>query len=178
MELPVIQGGLEIGVIDLKNQSISVSPNYIKYTCSQSGNCCTRFHIPVTEFDIERIQEHGYDLFQIIEDNSPYLRFPKSNYGSVEKNFNIKRKPFTNECTFLDNGICSIHEFKPYGCRIFPFQFHFLDNELVKVTIHESNYCPSVKPSEINNSSNEFYLQFLLQTLLNEIKYREEYYKK
>ena len=117
---------MEIGKINVDTGEVFVGEEaLVEWSCCMSGDCCQRFHIPVTDFDIKRIEEHEYALDQIISDQSPFVRMPKNRFGSVEKNYHIKRKPFDNSCTFLTpEGQCGIHAFRPFGCRIFPFQFH------------------------------------------------------
>lgn len=179
IDLPVIQPTFEIGSIDMDKGEIRVHPeNHVQYSCSLSGDCCTRFHIPVTDFDIERIEKHGYELDQIVDQASPFIKLPKTENGSIEKNYRIKRQPYSGACTFLEQGKCSIHEFKPFGCRIFPFQLKFEGNNIVRVQIHESNYCPSVIASNPENSQNKEFLFYLKQQLEQEMENRERYFKK
>ena len=171
----MVQAGLEIGRINLETWEINLLADiHVQYSCSLSGDCCRRFYIPVTEYDIARIEDRGYEIYQISNDNA-YLKVPKTEFGSLEKNYPIKRKPFNNECTFLEDGVCSIHEFKPFGCRIFPFQFRFNPDKTVSVVIHSSNFCPSVKSVQPNESQNLEFLEYLRDTLKEELEYREWY---
>lgn len=174
--LPIIKPGMEIGKVYLDTNEISINTHaLIKYTCSVSGDCCRRFTIPITDFDIKKIEDQGFELDQIVENLSPSLVMPKTEFGSIEKNYRIKRKPFLKECTFLKDGVCSIHEFKPFGCRIFPFQLYILDENTVSVRIHESNFCPSVHSSDNNSQENGKYLKFIKTTIQDELTYRKKY---
>lgn len=180
IELPVIEGGTEIGKINIATGEVTVTQAYlVEWSCCMNGACCTRLNIPVTDFDIERIENHGYELDQIISEQSPFIRMPKNVFGSVEKNYPIKRKPYDNTCTFLKNdGLCGIHEFRPFACRIFPFQYRFEDNDIVRVTIHESNYCHQVKPGSMGKNQNEEFLIYLRDELLLELERRKQYFAK
>ena len=69
-------------------------------------------------------------------------------------------------CTFLENNLCSIHEFKPFTCRIFPFQLIGKEPGVFDISIHNSNICKSilnVKKEESNNAQ-------ILTDILNEVK--------
>jgi len=180
IELPVIEGGMEIGKFNIDTGEIYPSETVlVDWNCCMDGDCCQRFHIPVTDFDIQRIETHGYELDQIISDEPSFVRMPKNRFGSLEKNYPIKRKPFTNGCTFLTpEGLCGIHEFRPFGCRIFPFQYRFEDESMVRVTVHESNYCHNLEGVNQEDAKNREFLEYLLDQLRLELNRREEYFSK
>ena len=53
IELPVIDGGKEIGRINVDTGEIFPNADMaINWSCCLDGFCCKRFHIPVTDFDI------------------------------------------------------------------------------------------------------------------------------
>ena len=96
----------------------------------------------------------------------------------MEKNYHIKRKPFDNSCTFLqEDELCSIHEFRPFGCRIYPFQFIFEDEGFVRVVIHET-VCHQINSVENKVSQNSEFLVYLLGELKDELNRREKYFEK
>ncbi|MHA2501902.1 MAG: YkgJ family cysteine cluster protein [Candidatus Kariarchaeaceae archaeon] len=178
IELPVIEGGTEIGRIDLKSGEVTVAPNLVSWSCCMDGDCCRRFQIPVTDFDILRIEEQGYELDQIVSEESPFIRMPKNQFGSVEKNYPIKRKPFDNSCTFLaDDGKCGIHPFRPFSCRIYPFQYRFDEDDIVRITIHET-VCHKLQKEEDGGSQNREFLEYLRDELVAELDIRDTYFEK
>ena len=122
IDLPTIPPKIIIGSINLNKNEISLSNEYIHFRCQLSSDCCGNndFFVPISDMDIERIENNGYAIDQIIETQSPELRFARD--GTAEKHYWMKRKPYTGKCTFLENNLCSIHEFKPFTFRIFPFQ--------------------------------------------------------
>jgi len=178
IELPTIRPKLEIGTINPVTGEITVSENYVSYSCSFSTDCCgnNTFFVPVTDMDIERIENHGYEIDQIVKDLSPELRFAQDN--TAEKNYWIKRKPFTGKCTFLEGNKCSIHEFKPFACRIFPFQLIGNDDESYTVAIHQSNLCKSVRAVPKEEAENYELLQGLLEEVQLEDERRLAYFAK
>ena len=175
--LPTLQSGLLVGILDVDHKSIEIITN-VKYTCKVSGDCCTNLIVPVTDFDVHRIEQHDIEFDQIVSDDVPVLITPKTKNGSLEKNYTIKRKPFTAECTFMEEGKCTIHAFKPFSCRIFPFQLKYISESKVEVLIHGSGYCPSVTASEVEDSQSEELLKDLLIVINQELDRREQYNRK
>ena len=145
VELPVIEAGMVVGRVNLKSKEVSVEGSTpIKFACASTTECCSNLKIPVTDFDIKRIEDQGYGIDQIVESLSPQLLLPKTEFGNIEKNYWIKRNPFTNTCTFLEDNLCKIHEFKPFACSVFPFSLKYESKEIVTVKIHPSNLCKTI----------------------------------
>ena len=156
----ILTPGLEIGRINLAADKIE-SGNLINFSCESRVECCSSLKIPVNSKDIERIEDQGYEIDQIIESMSPVFFPSKTQSGRTEKTYILKRKPFTGECTFLENDKCKIHEYKPFACRLYPFELKIDSEENITVTIHANKLCRSIKHAE-NNKNN--------LKLLNEIK--------
>lgn len=179
VDLPVIEAGLIVGKIDLKAKKINLEGSTpVNFNCASTADCCSNLKIPVTDFDIQRIEAHDYAMYQIVQDQSPQLRLPTTKFGNIEKNYWIKSNPYTGTCTFLEGKLCKIHEFKPFGCRIFPFSLEFVDVDHVIVKIHPSNLCKTVSVSVSKDSDNESHLEDLLVTILAEEAFRDQYFEK
>ena len=178
IDLPTISSNTIIGSINLNNNKISVTQEYISYTCQSSSDCCGNndFFVPVSDMDIERIETHNYAIDQIIETQSPELRFARD--GTAEKHYWMKRKPYTGKCTFLENNLCSIHEFKPFTCRIFPFQLIGKEPGIFDISIHNSNICKSIQNVDEKSSNNKEILLNILQEVISENKRRKIYFNK
>ncbi|WP_290900196.1 YkgJ family cysteine cluster protein, partial [Ferroglobus sp.] len=73
----------------------------LKINCHK---CCEETEMQLSKHDIRRIEKLGYkvDEFSEIKDGVRVL-----------KNVNGK-------CFFLRNGKCSIYEFRPFGCKLYP----------------------------------------------------------
>ncbi|MEK7434565.1 MAG: YkgJ family cysteine cluster protein [Cyanobacteriota bacterium] len=105
----------------------SKKENVLDFACQSCGSCCKYFNINITHIDLERIIENRPDL--TTKDFVSYVQAnPKepedesfiSTYGKRE--LALKKKKGKNECVFLDDrNMCSIHEFKPIVCRVWPF---------------------------------------------------------
>ncbi|KYC51877.1 MAG: Flagellin N-methylase [Candidatus Methanofastidiosum methylothiophilum] len=76
------------------------------YKCKQCGECCKVRGVPLTLFDIERIEKIADKDFAV--------------YDISRKIFAIEKRIWDNGCVFLDDVNCSIHKDKPLICRLFP----------------------------------------------------------
>ncbi len=67
--------------------------------------CCVLYEVPLLEADIERLREAGREPAEFVEyeDDRAYLRREKKG------------------CVFLEEGICTVHPFRPTACRTYPF---------------------------------------------------------
>jgi len=179
VDLPVVEAGMIIGEINTNTKKINLEGSTpITFSCASTAECCSNLKIPVTDFDIKRIEDEGYAIDQIVESLSPQLRLPKDNFGSIEKNYWMKSNPFTAACTFLEDNRCKIHEFKPFGCSVFPFSLKYLDSESVVVKIHPSNLCKTVTTTTPEESDNEAQLNGLLSIIIQEEAFRDQYFDK
>lgn len=173
IELPIIAKGLEIGKVNLRTDEISIQDaNLIKFSCDSRTECCSKLKIPVTTFDIQRIQDNGYEIDQIITSLSPIILPAKTFNSKSEKVYTLKRKPFDGTCTFLENNLCSIHEFKPFTCQIYPFSLQIVDSEEIKILIHSEEICKSIQSSDYQNSNNIVLLKSILSNIKTELTAR------
>lgn len=161
LNLIILTPGLEIGSINLTANRVEAS-NFISFRCESRVECCTSLKIPVNSRDIEKIEDQGYELDQIIESMSPVFFPSKTQSGRTEKTYILKRKPFTGECTFLDANKCKIHEFKPFACRLYPFELTINSEESITVSTHAHKLCKS-----IINADNDLFNRKLLNDIKN-----------
>jgi len=82
------------------------------YECKMCGKCCHCRTVPLSKGDMERVGRFNEDV-DFMEYNvglrSPVLARREWDYG----------------CVFLDDKRCSIHQFKPLICRLFPYAIYF-----------------------------------------------------
>lgn len=101
-------------------------PKGIRFSCSECGNCCFQWPVPITEDDFKNISEHARKLnldvrtlFKVLE--------TKENKLQVFSHSLEKRRD--GKCEFLtDENRCNLHnefgiEAKPSMCRLFPYTF-------------------------------------------------------
>ncbi len=153
---------LPIGSIDMNTKNIHVL-NGVDFTCQSTGRCCKQFTIPVTEEEVGRIEDNGYDTFQFIADNSVSI-IPTNDGRGMQKVYFLKKKPFTNECVFLEENLCSIHKFKPLACRLYPFHYE-VDNNEFRVSIHPMNKCDNVRTTIDSELSSRLIILEVFETV-------------
>lgn len=101
--------------------------NVLDFACQSCANCCRNFNVNITHLDIKRVIENRPDL-----NPSDFVYFTQSDpkddesesfistYG--KRDISLKKKPNSQDCVFLnDKNMCSIHDFKPIVCRVWPF---------------------------------------------------------
>lgn len=79
----------------------------IAIDCSDcGGRCCLDQRVILSKSDIDRIASRGYKLEDFAEFRDGFWRL----------------KNYMGPCVFLDRrtGKCTIHEFKPTVCRLYP----------------------------------------------------------
>lgn len=95
----------------------------VKLRCLEVGcsKCCYETEMPLSEKDVRRIEKLGYnrDEFSVVVDGVRVLR-------------NVDGK-----CFFLRDGLCTIYEHRPLGCRFYPVIY---DVERRKAVVHD--FCP------------------------------------
>lgn len=82
--------------------------------------CCLDTRMTLTEADVARLEAAGNrDFFFVNDDHDLQLR-------------NVD-----GHCIFLDNGLCSVHDDRPEGCRLYPL---ILDLSVDRVVL--DTVCP------------------------------------
>ena len=129
-----------------------------RFTCARCGRCCRRTTVPVTAGEAEAYRKagaarwfrEGHEGDQTNDDTAGPARDPFEPVPGHAPLLRI-RKRADGACGFLSpEGLCRIHEAiggdrKPLACRLFPFRFHFTDNDEVVTT---SFACPTVIANE------------------------------
>jgi Fe-S-cluster containining protein len=72
-----------------------------KPVCVTSGRCC-------------RFREYGHNLFVTTMELAAFVRdLEPSRAGPM------RRGPFEHSCPFQQGKLCSVHQIRPFGCRVF-----------------------------------------------------------
>lgn len=146
--------------------------NELDFACQSCGNCCKNFNINLTHLDIERILLNRPDLntdyfvgFSASDkdDNESFI----STYG--KRQIILKKKKNLNECVFLQNNICSIHEFKPRVCKVWPFSLE-PGNKISWIKEHRSFIKKSCKHTSIPGANDPDEILTLLKQHYKERK--------
>ena len=112
----------------------------VRFEC-QTGctRCCDQQgFVYLTEDDITRLAAH--------------LKMPASDFEAkfVFRTRNLRRLkvPRHAQCSFLQDGKCSVHEVKPMQCRAFPYWPELLNARGWKAT---AKWCPGIGKGKLIN---------------------------
>ena len=92
---------------------------------SCDARCCKNKLITVTIFDVLRIMEHGRKFEEFVSLEYPKIinmdeRFLlRCKEKKVEMDYILALKSYP--CVFLENNRCSIYEYAPTVCKVYPF---------------------------------------------------------
>jgi len=129
---------------------------HISFVCTSCAACCKLNNIPITESDFERMLENGIEIGQAVEELSPVLIASKDLNKGLIKAYILRKKPFVNECAFLDElNLCKVHEFKPSACQLYPFSIRKDDEGYVAI-IHPNCVCDYIKldvPEDVSQTA-------------------------
>ncbi|MHA1953906.1 MAG: YkgJ family cysteine cluster protein [Candidatus Heimdallarchaeaceae archaeon] len=127
---------------------------HVHFECTCCTDCCKLNSIPATEEDILNMNRNGIEVDQAIESLSPILIPSKNIENGFIKAYILRKKPFVNECAFLDEkGMCKVHEFKPFACQLYPFSIR-RRNGGYKVIIHPNCICNFIETDVGEDKSN------------------------
>jgi Fe-S-cluster containining protein len=106
--------------------SESVPPEQqVNFTCNSCGNCCKDLIVNLKFNDIAKIIEKRSnlqinDFVEFIDEDEDYPYGIKGNLFGKQVPV-LKKK--NGSCVFLsDRNLCTINDFKPLTCKIFPFK--------------------------------------------------------
>ena len=127
---------------------------YLKFRCTDCGNCCSDTIVPITAEDVKRLMT-GEKLpwNKILEfyksdefdDGGEGLRFAELDEGRKVMGL-IKKWDAENgrdACKFFKNNRCSVYESRPVTCRVWPFTIRFDDEgRISSMAINGTVACP------------------------------------
>jgi Fe-S-cluster containining protein len=150
--------------------------NELDFSCQSCGNCCKHFNINLTHLDIERILENRSDLNT--DDFVGFAPSDKDDHESFISTYGkrqivLKKKKGKNECVFLENNMCSIHDFKPRVCKVWPFSLEE-NNEIKWIKEHRGFIKKQCKHISVPGENNP---DELLQLLKQHYKERNLFTK-
>lgn len=112
----------------------------IKWRCTLCGECCKKYVPLIIPEDVQRIREKlnlplsSFVTFYRPSDFEEPLdesdeRLFQTRHGKLALGLSRVDQPDGQvTCAFLKNNVCSIHPFKPYICRQYPFEPQDHDN--------------------------------------------------
>ena len=116
----------------------------IKFNCRRCGRCCdTNGRIYLYFDDINRLSSNmSLDVDIFIK---KYCEFRREIFVFRDQTINFEilslaKKHNNNQCVFLNEGLCLVHDFKPLQCKLAPFIEPIITNK--EVWEDFKNKCP------------------------------------
>ena len=101
---------------------VKTLPVVQNWDCQATGTCCQEYRVTLSEDEVKRITEQGWDATRDLGGREPFL--PVGPFWHRQQQLNHRED---GSCVFLSpEGRCRIHErfgyeAKPLPCRLFPF---------------------------------------------------------
>ena len=121
---------------------------YLKFRCTQCGNCCKDPLLPLTDADITRILRHtgerAQDLVRWVDRNGIDMDDEPEAFVLLRQGKRVMvLKHEGGGCRYLgSDDRCTIYGVRPLGCRIFPFNPSFTDTrKLRRLKLIEATEC-------------------------------------
>ena len=125
----------ELALITLNSEfkevfDVSIKQKHFRFKCKRCAALCCKLGGPaLTKKDVKRIKDVGYRREDFLEPVSGE-RCSAFLYGNTKNRED-------GSCTFLKFDAqqkcytCSIYDFRPFLCRLYPFSFEMVDSNLV-----------------------------------------------
>jgi Fe-S-cluster containining protein len=103
----------------------------LKFRCTECGECCRRFRVPLTGADVARLcAATGQPAEAFVEWLPPEAVDMTGEPGSFVRVAEGRRlltlaHVAGRGCQFLDENRCTVHAHRPTTCRVYPFDVTF-----------------------------------------------------
>ena len=114
---------------------MATGEKFLKFRCTQCGNCCKDPLLPLTDTDIKRITRHTgeptRDLVRWVDRDGIDMDDEPEAFVILRQGKRVMvLKHEGGGCRYLgSDDRCTIYSHRPLGCRIFPFDPTFRDSE-------------------------------------------------
>ena len=112
---------------------MATGEKYLKFRCTQCGNCCKDPLLPLTDSDIKRIVRHtgeaSGELVRWVDRNGIDMDDEPEAFVMLRQGRRVMvLRHEGGGCRHLgSDNRCTIYNHRPLGCRIFPFDPSFHD---------------------------------------------------
>ena len=96
------------------HERLSLVKRGTTFSCLRCGRCC-KLEVVVSESELKTIEEKYPEKVKEVERIRKYKQISHELYSllfSTEKH---------SECIFLKNNLCTIHNYKPVLCKLYPY---------------------------------------------------------
>ena len=157
--------------LDLESREIrdlSLLEKHFRFKCTRCAIFCCRLGGPeLTKRDVERIKETGYREELFLEPTNSESESLSIMWGTLKNRED-------GSCVFLKSDSehkryeCSIYDFRPVLCRLYPFNFDRVNSNTVVLKFIPC--CKGLNNSEGETINKMFIANHLLTSLLEAIK--------
>jgi len=133
---------------------------YLKFRCTDCGNCCTDTIVPVSDADVARLaQGTGLAAEDFVnfykrsdfDDDADELAWIKLEEGV--RAMGLRKAEGRDACGFLKDLRCSVYEHRPITCRIYPHNLRFdAKGAITRVFLSEGVPCPYELDARVNKA--------------------------
>jgi Fe-S-cluster containining protein len=127
---------------------VATGEKFLKFRCTQCGNCCKDPLLPLTDSDIKRITRHtgepSRDLVRWVDRNGIDMDDEPEAFVMLRQGKRVMvLRHEGGGCRYLgSDDRCTIYGHRPLGCRIFPFNPSFADSgKLRRLTLIDATDC-------------------------------------
>jgi Fe-S-cluster containining protein len=128
---------------------------FLKFRCTDCGNCCTDTIVPITGDDLQRLQKGiGLKAGELAEfyktsefaDEGDGLHLIQLDLGprimGLRKRYDEKEE--REACKFYKDQRCTVYEHRPVTCRVWPFTLSFdsTGKRITRMEINDALPCP------------------------------------
>jgi Fe-S-cluster containining protein len=146
---------------------LSLEQKSFRFRCKRCAALCCKIGGPVlTRKDVEQIAEEGYSVKDFIE--------PVSRDGKSPFLCSSMKNREDGSCIFLefDDKMkcykCGIYDFRPVLCRLYPFNFEFVDSN--RIALKFIPCCRGLNNRDGDPVNRNFISSYLLEPLLEVIE--------
>ena len=156
---------------EMRLADLSLKQKLFRFKCKRCAALCCKLGGPVlTRKDVERIDDEGYPVKDFLEPISrergfafPYGKMKNREDGSCTfLKFDTEQKCYT----------CSIYDFRPVFCRLYPFSFEIVDYN--RIALKFIPCCRGLNNPEGEPLNENFVSNYLLEPLLEAIELQKK----
>ena len=151
--------------------AISSKQRHFRFKCIRCSSLCCKLGGPVlTNKDVERIEDAGYSVEDFLEPAN------KNSKSSLLMRGSIKSRE-DGSCIFLNFDAeqncytCSVYDFRPVLCQLYPFSFELVDPNSIALKFIPC--CRGLNNPEGELLDENFVSSYLLKPLLEAIELRK-----
>jgi len=151
---------------------LSLEQKRFRFKCKRCAALCCKLGGPLlTREDVERIEDEGYPVKDFLEPISRDIQSLALLYGNMKSRED-------GSCIFLEFDVklncylCSIYDFRPLLCRLYPFSFEIRESNHIALKFIPC--CRGLNNREGEPLNEKFVSCSLLEPLLEAIELRKK----